>query len=176
MPDGGGYKYYMLFETRNFKEWLERNWFIQQHWPFHRYIQNVPMKRQKPKSWLKWCLGLYSWGTNLNHSQNISYPDWGFSWFFWIIYANNRVVYQITTWSLLSSSFTIQHPLIIVLPNIQTGSGACPVSYPMGTRVSFYRGKVASVCEADHPSPFSAKVMVELYLHPIIHLHCVLLN
>jgi hypothetical protein len=54
-----------------------------------------------------------------------------------------------------SGSFLLHH-------RVQTGSGAHPASYPMGTRGSFPPGR-----EADHSPPSNAKVKewVELYLH-----------
>jgi hypothetical protein len=49
---------------------------------------------------------------------------------------------------------------------VQTGSGAHPASYPMGTGASFRGGKAAG-SGADHSSPSSAEVkeFAELYLH-----------
>jgi hypothetical protein len=51
------------------------------------------------------------------------------------------------------------------LHRVQSGSGAHPASYPMGTRGSFLRGKAGS--EADHSPPSSAEVKewMELYHH-----------
>jgi hypothetical protein len=46
-------------------------------------------------------------------------------------------------------------------PCIQTGSGAHPASYPMGTGGSFPGGKVRPGRDADHSPPSSAKVMNE---------------
>jgi hypothetical protein len=63
-----------------------------------------------------------------------------------------------------------------ILHGIQTGSGAHPTSYPMGTRGSFPRVKWQGH-EADHSFPFSAEVKNDdLYLHFPIHLHGVVLN
>jgi hypothetical protein len=46
-------------------------------------------------------------------------------------------------------------------PCIQTGSGAHPASYPMGTRGSFPGGKAQPGCDADHSPPSSAEVKNE---------------
>jgi hypothetical protein len=61
--------------------------------------------------------------------------------------------------------------------HVQTGSGAHPASYPIGTGGSFHGGKVAGR-EADHSPSSSAKVKerVELYLHSQIRLHAVVLK
>jgi hypothetical protein len=60
---------------------------------------------------------------------------------------------------------------------VQTGSGAHPPSYPMGTMGSF-PGVKRPGREADHSPPSSAegKECVELYLHSPILLHGVVLN
>jgi hypothetical protein len=52
-------------------------------------------------------------------------------------------------------------------PCVQVGSGAHPVSYPMGTRHSFLGHNKWQEREADHSSPSSAEVKecVELYPH-----------
>jgi hypothetical protein len=44
---------------------------------------------------------------------------------------------------------------------VQTGSGAHPSSYTMGTRGSFPGGKARPGCDADHSPPSSAKVKKE---------------
>jgi hypothetical protein len=44
-------------------------------------------------------------------------------------------------------------------PCVQTGSGACPASYPVGTGGSFPGGKARP--DADHSSPSSAEVKNE---------------
>jgi hypothetical protein len=44
---------------------------------------------------------------------------------------------------------------------IQTGSGAHPASYPMGTGRPFPRGKARPGCDADHSPPSSAEVKNE---------------
>jgi hypothetical protein len=44
---------------------------------------------------------------------------------------------------------------------VQTGSGAHPVSYPMGTRDPFHGGKAWPGHDADHSPPSSAKVVNE---------------
>jgi hypothetical protein len=51
-------------------------------------------------------------------------------------------------------------------PCVQTGSGAHPASYPMGTGGSFPGGKARSGRDADHSPPSSAEVKneQELYL------------
>jgi hypothetical protein len=46
-------------------------------------------------------------------------------------------------------------------PCIQTGSGAHPTSYPMGTGGSFLGGKARSGRDADHSPPSSAEVKNE---------------
>jgi hypothetical protein len=46
-------------------------------------------------------------------------------------------------------------------PCVQTGSGAQPASYPMGTGVSFPGGKVRPGRDADHSPPSSAEVKNE---------------
>jgi hypothetical protein len=46
-------------------------------------------------------------------------------------------------------------------PCVQTGSGARPASYPMGTRVSFPGGKTRLGRDADYLSPCSAEVKNE---------------
>jgi hypothetical protein len=46
-------------------------------------------------------------------------------------------------------------------PCIQTGSGAHPASYPMGTGGSFPGGKARLGRDADHSPPSSAKVKNE---------------
>jgi hypothetical protein len=46
-------------------------------------------------------------------------------------------------------------------PCVQTGSGADPASYPMGTGGSFPRGKAQLGCDADHSPPSSAEVKNE---------------
>jgi hypothetical protein len=46
-------------------------------------------------------------------------------------------------------------------PCVQTGSGAHPASYPMGTGGSFPRGKVRPGRDADHSPPSSAEVKNE---------------
>jgi hypothetical protein len=46
-------------------------------------------------------------------------------------------------------------------PCIQTGSGAHPASYPMGTGGSFPRGKSRPGRDADHSPPSSAEVKNE---------------
>jgi hypothetical protein len=46
-------------------------------------------------------------------------------------------------------------------PCVQTGSGAHPASYPMGTGRSFPRGKVRLGRHVDHSPLFSAKVKNE---------------
>jgi hypothetical protein len=46
-------------------------------------------------------------------------------------------------------------------PCIHTGSGAHPVSYPMGTGGSFPRGKARPGRDADHSPPSSAEVKNE---------------
>jgi hypothetical protein len=46
-------------------------------------------------------------------------------------------------------------------PCVQTGSGAHPASYPMGTRGSFPGGKVWPGHDADHSPPSSAEVKNE---------------
>jgi hypothetical protein len=43
-------------------------------------------------------------------------------------------------------------------PCVQTGSGAYPASYPMGTGGSFLGGKARSGRDADHSPPSSAEV------------------
>jgi hypothetical protein len=60
---------------------------------------------------------------------------------------------------------------------VQNGSGAHPVSHPMGTRGSFLGVKRLGR-EADHSPPSSAEVKecVELYLHYPIRLHGVVLS
>jgi hypothetical protein len=59
----------------------------------------------------------------------------------------------------------------------QTGSGAHPASYPMGTRGSFL-GVKRPERKADHSPPSSAKVKVcvGIYLHSPIRLHDVVLS
>jgi hypothetical protein len=51
---------------------------------------------------------------------------------------------------------------------VQTGSGAHPASYPMGTGGSFPGGKARPGRDADHSPPSSAEVKYEyeLYLSP----------
>jgi hypothetical protein len=44
---------------------------------------------------------------------------------------------------------------------VQTGSGAHPASYTMGTGGPFPRGKARPGCEADHSPPSSAEVEYE---------------
>jgi hypothetical protein len=44
---------------------------------------------------------------------------------------------------------------------VQTGSGAHPVSYPMGTRGPFPGGKARPGRDADHSPPSSAEVTYE---------------
>jgi hypothetical protein len=44
---------------------------------------------------------------------------------------------------------------------VQTGSGAHPVSCPMGTEGSFQGGKARQGRDADHSPPSSAKVVNE---------------
>jgi hypothetical protein len=65
---------------------------------------------------------------------------------------------------------SLRHP-------VQIGSGAHPVSCPMGTRGSF-PGVKRPGREADHSSPSSVEVKgcVELYLHSPIRLHGVVLS
>jgi hypothetical protein len=46
-------------------------------------------------------------------------------------------------------------------PCVQTGSGAHPVSCPMGTGVSFPGGKARPGRDADHSPPSSAEVKYE---------------
>jgi hypothetical protein len=46
-------------------------------------------------------------------------------------------------------------------PCVQTGSGAHPASYPMGTGGSFPGGKAWSGRDADHSPPSSAEVKNE---------------
>jgi hypothetical protein len=46
-------------------------------------------------------------------------------------------------------------------PCVQTGSGAHPASYPMGTGGSFPGGKARPGCDADHLPPSSAEVKNE---------------
>jgi hypothetical protein len=46
-------------------------------------------------------------------------------------------------------------------PCVQTGSGAHPASYPMGTGGSFSGGKVRPGRDADHSPPSSAEVKNE---------------
>jgi hypothetical protein len=46
-------------------------------------------------------------------------------------------------------------------PCVQTGSGAHPASYPMGTGGSFPGGKVRPGRDADHSPPSSAEVKNE---------------
>jgi hypothetical protein len=46
-------------------------------------------------------------------------------------------------------------------PCVQTGSGAHPASYPMGTGGSFPGGKARSGRDADHSPPSSAEVKNE---------------
>jgi hypothetical protein len=46
-------------------------------------------------------------------------------------------------------------------PCVQTGSGAHPASYPMGTGGPFPRGKAQPRCDADHSPPSSAEVKYE---------------
>jgi hypothetical protein len=46
-------------------------------------------------------------------------------------------------------------------PCVQTGSGAHPASYPMGTGVSFPGGKARPGRDADHSPPSSAEVKNE---------------
>jgi hypothetical protein len=46
-------------------------------------------------------------------------------------------------------------------PCVQTGSGAHPASYPMGTGGSFPGGKVWPGRDADHSPPSSAEVKYE---------------
>jgi hypothetical protein len=46
-------------------------------------------------------------------------------------------------------------------PCIQTGSGAHPAPYPMGTRGSFPGGKARPGRDADHSPPSSAEVKNE---------------
>jgi hypothetical protein len=56
-------------------------------------------------------------------------------------------------------------------PCVQTGSGAHPASYPMGTGGSFSGGKGRPERDADHSPPFSAEVKNELYLLSPMCLH-----
>jgi hypothetical protein len=46
-------------------------------------------------------------------------------------------------------------------PCVQTGSGAHPASYPMGTGGPFPRGKARPGRDADHSLPSSAEVKYE---------------
>jgi hypothetical protein len=46
-------------------------------------------------------------------------------------------------------------------PCVQTGSGAHPASYPMGTGGSFLGGKARPGRDADHSPPSSAEVKNE---------------
>jgi hypothetical protein len=46
-------------------------------------------------------------------------------------------------------------------PCVQTGSGAHPASYPMGTGGPFPGGKARPGRDADHSSPSSAEVVNE---------------
>jgi hypothetical protein len=46
-------------------------------------------------------------------------------------------------------------------PWVQTGSGAHPASYPMGTGGPFPGGKARPGRDADHSHPFSAEVKYE---------------
>jgi hypothetical protein len=62
------------------------------------------------------------------------------------------------------------------LHSVQTGSGAHPTSYSMGTGGSFLGGKAAGR-EADHSPPSSAQVkMMDLYLNSPKCFHGVVLN
>jgi hypothetical protein len=56
---------------------------------------------------------------------------------------------------------------------VQTGSGAHPGSYPMGGEGRFPWGIKRVGREADHSSPASAevKINVDLYIHFSIRLH-----
>jgi hypothetical protein len=69
-----------------------------------------------------------------------------------------------------AENFSLHH-------RIQTGSGVHRTSYPMGTRGSF-PGVKRLGRESDHSPPSSAEVKesVELYLHPPIRLHGVVLS
>jgi hypothetical protein len=46
-------------------------------------------------------------------------------------------------------------------PCVQTGSGAHPASYPVGTGGPFPGGKARPGCDADHSPPSSAEVKNE---------------
>jgi hypothetical protein len=46
-------------------------------------------------------------------------------------------------------------------PCVQTGSGAHPASYPMGTRSAFPGGEARPGRDADHSPPSSAEVKIE---------------
>jgi hypothetical protein len=46
-------------------------------------------------------------------------------------------------------------------PCVQSGSGAHPASYPMGTGGSFPGGNARPGCDADHSPPSSAEVKYE---------------
>jgi hypothetical protein len=50
-------------------------------------------------------------------------------------------------------------------PCVQTGSGAHPASYPMGTGGPFPGGKARPGRDADHSTPSSANVKYELELY-----------
>jgi hypothetical protein len=50
-------------------------------------------------------------------------------------------------------------------PCVQTGSGAHPASYPMGTGGPFPGGEVRPGRDADHSPPSSAKVKYEYELY-----------
>jgi hypothetical protein len=69
-----------------------------------------------------------------------------------------------------AGNFSLHH-------HVQTGSGAHPGYYPMGTRGSFLGCKAAGR-EADHSPPSSAEVKecVELYFHSPIRLHGMVLS
>jgi hypothetical protein len=62
-----------------------------------------------------------------------------------------------------------------LLHNVQTGSGAHPASYPMGTGATSPELK-RSGREADHYPPSSADIKNELYSHSPICLDGVVLN
>jgi hypothetical protein len=84
------------------------------------------------------------------------------------------VYWQVTGWVVWVRFPAVQD--FSILHSIQTGSGAQPASYPMGSRGSFPRVKWQG-CEADHSPPFSAKVKNgEPYLHFPICLHGMVLN
>jgi hypothetical protein len=51
--------------------------------------------------------------------------------------------------------------VFVFSPCVQTGSGAHPTSYPMGTGGSFPGGKARPGRDADHSPPSSAEVKYE---------------